>query len=85
MPAPGNQISFTASGGTYDVNGNPPDYNWASSDGQTGTGIEFDVTYNATGTYTITLSDAAGDASANCFATVNDTLNSTTTATSTGP
>jgi hypothetical protein len=79
MPAPGNQVSFTASGGTFDTSGNSPSYNWQSSDGQTGTGMEFDVTYNATGTYTITLTDTAGDAAATCVATINNDLNSTTT------
>ena len=79
------QALFTASGGTFDVNGNPPNYNWTSSDGQSGTGMFFDPTYTTMGQYTITLTDTAGDATGNCFVTVTNVNASSTTTTLTFP
>lgn len=81
---PGLATSFAGFGGTYDLNGNPPTYTWTSSDGTSGTGSTFNVTYNTLGTYTITLSDAVGDAPTTCMATVTD-INASSTATSTLP
>lgn len=72
-PTPGAPTSFYALGGTYDASSNPPIYLWQSSDGQSATGTEFTVTYNSTGTYTITLSDSAGDTPATCAAAVGET------------
>ena len=70
-------------GGTYDANGNPPNYTWtASPDGGVGApiieeGDSFDMIYNipnAPGSlYTVTLSDSVGDPSASCFVTVTST------------
>jgi hypothetical protein len=88
IESPGTQAAFFANGGTFDANGNQPTYIWTSSDGQTGAGMEFDVIYNAIGTYTITLSDSLGDASTICMATVNNAGNTTSTipfSTSTSP
>ncbi len=71
IASPGDLVEFTAGGGTYDtVNGNLPDYAWSSSDGQTGTGPVFDVTYAATGTYSVALGDLQGDAPAVCVAQI---------------
>ncbi|MGB7957696.1 MAG: PKD domain-containing protein [Minisyncoccia bacterium] len=88
IESPGTQAAFFANGGTFDANGNQPTYIWTSSDGQTGAGMEFDVTYNAIGTYTVTLGDSQGDASTTCTATVNNNGNVTSTvpfSTSTSP
>jgi hypothetical protein len=86
---PSTPAAFTAGGGTYDLNANPPNYFWSSTgpDGTiTGTGSIFNLTYTMVGTDTVTLSDSvANDTPATCVASV--TLESTstlvTTATST--
>jgi hypothetical protein len=84
LPEPG-PTSIFALGGTYDASGNAPTYTWSSSpDGQSGSGNEFDVTYNSTGTFVVTLSDSQSDAPATCTVIVDDD-NATSTATSTAP
>lgn len=56
-----------AVGGTLDADGNPPTYNWASSDGQDSTGYIFSPIYDTPGTYTVTISDSVPtDAPATC-------------------
>jgi len=83
IPAPSVETSFFAQGGTYDANGNAPTYNWLSSDGRTGVGSEFDIVYNATGTYTVSLQDSAGDPSTTCVAVITDAANASSTSTAT--
>lgn len=41
--------------------------------------MEFDVTYNTIGTFTVTLSDTQGDAPTTCTATVNNDANVSST------
>jgi hypothetical protein len=81
LEAPSVETSFFANGGTYNANGIAPTYSWLSSDGRIGAGSEFDIVYNATGTYTVSLSDSAGDATTTCAAVINNDANQTSTAT----
>jgi hypothetical protein len=62
--------SISATGGTTDVDGNPPTYYWIDSNGVSGTGAFFNDTFAAPGTYTITLTDSASDTPAICTVTV---------------
>lgn len=62
--------SFSAMGGTVDVNGNPPTYYWSDSNGATSTGAFFNDIFSHPGTYTVTLSDSASDTPSLCTVTV---------------
>lgn len=72
----GDTTLFTASGG-FDSNGNIPTYNWTSSDGQSVSAPMFSPTYNASGTYTITLGDSKGDTSTTCSVIVSSSSSTT--------
>jgi hypothetical protein len=72
----GNPTGFSASGG-FDANGDIPNYNWSSSDGQTASGPMFSPVYSTAGTYTITLGDSNNDPSATCSVTVSSSTAAT--------
>jgi len=55
-----------ATGGTTNINGEPPTYYWTSSNGQTSIGSLFNPTYDTAGIYSVTLADSASDATATC-------------------
>lgn len=63
-------ITIAATGGTLDVNDNPPTYTWLSSDGATSSLSIFTHTFSGAGTYSVTLNDSTGDAAAICNVTV---------------
>ncbi len=85
LTQPSTPAAFTAVGGTYDLNANPPNYFCVSTgpDGTiTGTGGIFNLTYTTVGTDTVTLSDSvASDTPVTCIASI--TLESTSTLTTT--
>jgi hypothetical protein len=65
-PPNSSPSTVSASGGTFDANGNLPTYFWSDSQGVTSTGGIFSDTFSASGTYTITLNDSASDTPAIC-------------------
>jgi len=65
-PTSTSPASLSATGGTVDVNGNPPTYSWTDTNGASGTGTFFSDTFTSPGTYTVTLTDSTGDASTTC-------------------
>ena len=62
--------SISATGGTFDENGNPPTYSWSDSNGVTGTGAFFSDIFATPGTYNVTLTDSASDTPSVCTVTV---------------
>jgi hypothetical protein len=65
----GGPASLSATGGTLDVNDNPPVYYWSDTNGATSTGAFFSDTFATPGIYTVTLTDSTGDAPATCTVT----------------
>ncbi|HUD10855.1 MAG TPA: hypothetical protein VMS08_00470, partial [Candidatus Saccharimonadia bacterium] len=59
-------ITISATGGTLDVNDNPPIYYWSDSNGVTSTGSFFSETFANPGSYNIFLTDSTGDATSTC-------------------
>jgi hypothetical protein len=73
-----NLVVFTATGGeTIDANGNliPAQYSWEAPSGtpSTGSSQNLTVSYNATGTFTATVTNLNNSTSQTCFVTI-DTL-----------
>lgn len=59
-------VTFGAVGGTNDASGNPPNYFWSATTGDTGSGAIFSVSSSFPGTYIISLGDSTGDATTTC-------------------
>ena len=70
-PTSTSPTSLSATGGTLDVNDNPPIYYWSDDNGVTSTGAFFSDVFSNPGTYNVYLTDSTGDATSTCTVTVS--------------